>query len=175
MLDMFRQKVPIYGDFLTFRYIISAVDPSPSSDTLLAERLQAEHNPLRDEINKVVGNILGKNFTVSELAIKNGSVEVLVVISAIGVVYMGLSRYKNFIESIDLLRTHVRDIISHRADVPAPTITSTWEPSPLVVRNLNDNQSSDNNPLLLVLVAYILITHFSLFVALLYFVSGRRF
>ena len=49
-----------------------------------------------------------------------GSIELIIVLGAVGTVYMGFSRYKNFIESVELLKSQIEGVL--RLFMPASPV-----------------------------------------------------
>jgi len=75
-----------------------------------------------------VHEALGPEFQVQSLTIGRGSIEILILI---GTTYYAVSRYKNFIESIELLVRQLKDIVKHFFERAAPmrvTVSAAWTP-----------------------------------------------
>lgn len=81
---------------------------------------------------------LGPEFDVRSMSVTRGSIEILV---TIGAVYYALSRYKNFVESIELLASQLAGVVRRFLEeamrhqpVPQLSVSGTWEPGPALVR-----------------------------------------
>jgi hypothetical protein len=92
---------------------------------------------LQSEIVAATHQSLGPEFDVRSMSLTRGSIEILV---TIGAVYYALSRYKNFVESIDLLASQLMGVVRRFLErampqhVPQLAVSATWEPGPALVR-----------------------------------------
>jgi hypothetical protein len=83
---------------------------------------------LRKEITSVVKESLGPEFEVRALAVGRGSVEIVILI---GTVYYVVSRYKNFVDSIELMVRQLQQAVRHFFEISAPTrvsVSGSWTP-----------------------------------------------
>lgn len=93
---------------------------------------------LRHDIEEQVRIALGDEFQVAFWEIRPGSAHILVgVATAAFGIYMGFSRYKNFIESVNLLTDQIRDRVraifrNTSIDDGELSVRSTWTPGPSV-------------------------------------------
>jgi hypothetical protein len=103
-------------------------------DLLGRERIKAS---LQSEMVAATHQSLGPEFDVRSMSLTRGSIEFLV---TVGAVYYALSRYKNFVESIELLASQLEGVVRRFLEremapqVPQPAVSATWEPGPGLVR-----------------------------------------
>ena len=111
--EMGKMTHVVSGDIveIRIRLIVSptkqeTLDYDPDS----LERREIDHfrymySELLGNCRKLTKETLGEKFDISEMKIRRGSVEILITICAIGfVVFEGFSKYKNFCDSLDLLK-----------------------------------------------------------------------
>jgi hypothetical protein len=83
---------------------------------------------LRDEIADAVKQSLGQEFEVRSMTIGRGSVEILVLI---GTTYYVVSRYKSFVESMELMVRQVKEVVRRYFERTAPMrvlVSGSWTP-----------------------------------------------
>ena len=116
-----------------------------------------------------VKNTLGPDFEIRYMAISKGSIEIFVII---GSTYILVSRYKSFVESIDLLISQFKGIVGKYAITAGALETeTTWQ----LQEGIGDPVASSHflswhrNPQITTLLMwYVLISHAVLLLAVLY-------
>ena len=81
---------------------------SKEVDKELWDYARYSENEMRSLMNYEVRKILGPEFDIRNLSFSYGSLEV---IAAIGTTYYIVSRYKNFVESVELLTNQFKKMI----------------------------------------------------------------
>jgi hypothetical protein len=110
------------------------VDMDEQFEPRVLGELRETRQGLEAEIREVVSERLGDTYSVSRLLIFKGTIKIyLEIAGAVYFGYVGISRYKNFVESIRLLIRDVQRIIqrfvTRSGPVPA-VVTGTWIPGP---------------------------------------------
>jgi len=97
--------------------------------------VKATRVKLRCEILAVVHQTLGSEFDVRSVTFRSGSIEIFVVI---GAVYYAVSRYKNFVESIELATSQIAGAVQRFFNAATPmgsvNVVANWQPGPGLVR-----------------------------------------
>jgi hypothetical protein len=124
------------------------------------------HEKLEAEIREAVSETLGPEYTVSWVLYTQGSIDILIGVGAAAyAVYVGASRYKNFIESLTILVRQLRSILKRffGGTGPAPVVvTGTWIPGPtLQQQGLGSGRAGEFSPFRAVLW-YLIISHAAL-------------
>lgn len=125
----------LVGDVGRLIFVIDERAPSNESDIHDYYRYYVAH---QDDIEKIiktsVNETFGHDYFVSGLSINRGSVEIVVFIAGVLLSgYVGISRYKNFIESVDLLRRQIRGKLAELPGIPPDAISASWEPLSKIV------------------------------------------
>lgn len=116
---------------------------------------------MRGELQRATRELLGSEFEVRSMTVGRGSVEILVLI---GTALYVISRYKNFVESIELLLAQFRRIalLYFESQGVEPTeLSATWSPGPalaaaMTATPVNSAPRTLAEPLLLV---YLILSH----------------
>lgn len=155
------RRIVLSGDVMTLRFIISARD-----DQEFDQRLRGLAYDLRDEleaeVRQATWRLLGSEFEVRSIVFGRSSLEILV---AIGTAYYVVSRYKNFIESVQLLISQLKSLFERffRPRVPVPIyVNGDWLPGPGLVtagQIYAPYGSGDPNGILLI---YLILSHAAL-------------
>lgn len=119
----------ISGDVCLVRLCVTGSD-SDHLDEIPWKILGNREHRLREEISGVVKESLGPEFEVRSLAVGRGSIEILVLI---GTAYYVVSRYKNFVDSLELMVRQLRQAVRHFFEMSAPThvsVSGSWIPGP---------------------------------------------
>jgi hypothetical protein len=101
---------------------------------------------LKTNMLHAIHQVLGPEFDIRSMSLARGSIEIFV---TIGAVYYAVSRYKNFVESIELLTKQLAGVVRRFFEerLPGPIVadvSSTWEPgSGLVGLAASDTPFSD--------------------------------
>jgi hypothetical protein len=137
------------------------------------ERYRGE---LQSQMLAATHQALGPEFDVRSMSLARGSIDILV---TIGAVYYALSRYKNFVDSIELLASQltgvVRRFLESAMPQPAPQVamSATWEPGPGLVRLETFEPSPSGVAWAYPLLWYIILSHAAL-LALFIWIMARR-
>lgn len=163
------------GAVCTIHIIIKNVD-SESEDQVL-RGLWHPFSDLRSEILATTHQVLGPEFDIRSMSLARGSIEIFV---TIGAIYYAMSRYKNFVESIELLATQltgvVRRLLDPMINQPISTISiwATWEPGPGLIRlEVEDHPSPVNGFWAYPLLWYVIVTHAALLTLLIWLFARR--
>lgn len=132
------------------------------------ELLLDRHAELETEIREAITAVLGPQFTASQLFYARGSIELWIAIAAGAYAgYVGISRYKNFFDSMTLLVRQVRGIVDRffqRHQWPATAVVGTWIPGSQVIPSYWDRAVAPDPRLsgLMPLLWYVLLSHATL-------------
>lgn len=77
---------------------------------------------------------LGPELDVRSMSVTRGSIELFV---TVGAIYYALSRYQNFVESIELLASQLAGVVRRflgNFPMSPSDVSATWEPGPALVR-----------------------------------------
>lgn len=105
------RTIRLSGHVCTIRLVASVAEGANSSDDRNLRWLLDHRHGFETEVKEEVAAALGPNFVVTT-GFATGSVEVTAIIATVGVVYLSVSRYKSFIESLDLLVFHLKKVLS---------------------------------------------------------------
>jgi hypothetical protein len=82
---------------------------------------------IREQAEKLVKKNLGNEFFITDIEINRGSIEIILIIGGvIGSTYVGMSKYKNFVESIELLQKQLRSMLAGHMRIPSSLIDINW-------------------------------------------------
>ena len=158
----------ISGDVCTIRIFITSLNKEIDDDLyfMFNEKIQYK---LKSEVEDILKKILGDQFEVRRLTVVRGSVEVLILI---GTTYYAVSRYKNFIESINLLTSQIKSLFSKIASQNQPStsieVTGDWSPSPALINAEVASSRVTSNPILLIMLLYIILSHAAMLTVIIY-------
>ncbi len=130
---------------------------------------------LKTEMLHATHQILGPEFDIRSMSIARGSIEIFV---TIGAVYYAVSRYKNFVESIELLNKQlagvVRRFFEERFQRPiVADVFSTWEPGSGLVGLAASDTPFSSAAWAYPLLWYVILSHAAL-LALFIWLLARR-
>jgi hypothetical protein len=110
---------------------------------------------------------------------RRGSVEIVLVVAAVGTVYVLVSRYKNFVESINLLVRHLKRVIERFFMGGGPfrfTVEGSWSPE----RGLDNAKMLPAAPagwrewdVSRILLAYLILSHAALLIVFIWLIVSR--
>lgn len=89
---------------------------------------------LRERVSTAVHEHMGPQFDVRSMSYSRGSLEVIVVI---GTLYYAVSRYKNFVESVELMVAQLRNVLASFFErrMPGPiSVQGSWSPGPALAQ-----------------------------------------
>lgn len=155
----FLSRLRIEGEVCTIRLVITTPF-GREFDARTAELLQEEKGTLQEEVQVAVRKLLGRAFDVHQIIITRGSVELLIVI---GTVYYAISRYKSFVESIELLTSHLRLLVQRllgRVPSSGPVVISAdWFPGPSLAAAMQRENRADWPETAKLMLAYLILSH----------------
>ena len=122
---IFSPQSILSGAVCTFVFTITSEDAQRPSDELYSHYKEQQQR-LVSEVEGKVKQVLGGEFRVQEFRINRGSVEIILVI---GTTYYVISKYKNFIESIDMLFSQLQNLFRRFAPQHAPGPSTAAAPS----------------------------------------------
>ena len=137
-MDSYRPKranTILSGEVLSVRFDVASPEDGPPFHQEHWSYLDQAGGKLRHEIAAAVKEQLGPEFDVRSLTFARGSITVLLVV---GTVYYAISRYKSFIESVELLVSHLKDLIRRFFERLAPmpvSVSASWTPGPALVQS----------------------------------------
>jgi hypothetical protein len=156
------------GEVCSFRIHIRSTESK--ADGELFQLFREYRSSLRDDVEARVKKEMGEQFEVRKFDVEPGSVEVILVI---GTAYVVVSRYKNFIESINLLLSQLKSMFSNFAVAHsrAPIeVAGNWSPGAALVNieATSSKPSYDYNIVLLILLFYFVLSHAALLSVIIY-------
>jgi hypothetical protein len=125
------------NDAVYLRCIVTWSKEDGDKEEIAWGLVQETKSKMDSAIGDIVRKNLGPDFHVRETRLSRGSIEVLVIIGTIGTIYYAVSKYKNFVESIQLLKTQLADLLKGYVDSQnnqSIAVTTTWTPGPALVR-----------------------------------------
>jgi hypothetical protein len=168
----FGQRVVLSGDVFFLRFVVSASEEKQSDERLWSFLHEMRHE-LESDIKEAIEKFLSPEFEVRSITFHGGSIEILVVI---GTAYYVISRYKNFIESVELLLSHLKRII-HRFFGrlwPQPiSVYGTWSPGPALVRAETLYSSYGSMDAIRILLWYLILSHAALLTVVIWMIVRR--
>jgi hypothetical protein len=161
LANLFRSnKIEISGHVCTVHVIARFMSDEKNRGSSLFDSFSDSREKVINEIRKTVYSTIGPRFEVRELEIRPGSVELIVVITTVGTLYYGISRYKNFIESLDLLASQLRRIFVRLFNPTEVIVTAGWEPGTAFIHPSTSNQLATGSPALYgLLIGYLVVTN----------------
>jgi hypothetical protein len=156
----------VSGDVCTIRIFITSTDNK--EDERLYYHFREIRSELKRQVDENVKKTLGEQFEVRRFSIDRGSIEFLILV---GTTYYAVSKYKNFIESINLLAAQLRSLFSRIASAQTPSpieVTGDWSPSPALVNAEIASSRVDSDPILLILLLYIILSHAAMLTVIIY-------
>jgi hypothetical protein len=157
-MPFFRRKIRIEGEVVSYRFTMYLLEEGTAYETLLKRQEDLEQG-IRELMGKQVGM---KELELRELTIQRGSIEVLIIIGAVTTFFLNFSRYKSFVESLQLLKSQIgeqfRRYISHHGVV---SIRSSTLLGPSFIPTRSEGVNLDFQ-VSLVLLLYVIISHAAL-------------
>ena len=165
---------PIYG---MVGYLQFTVETDGDDEGFLYRFASERHKRLEDEIRAQVGETLGTDFEVLNVRLNRGSVEILVVLGAVGTFFMGFSRYESFVKSVNLLTQQLKRVFDQffQGASPGPpgipiTVTGSWQPSATVIAANQFLSSASGWSSADFILAYLVCSHAALLIVMLWLV-----
>lgn len=164
-----RKTVPIYGFIGLVRLTVNTND----EDSELFGYARELRQKLEAEIDLQVQRTLGPEFEVLSVEINRGSITLLIVLGAVGTLYMGFSRYEGFIKSVNLLVSQIKGLLQRFFGQTASrplSVTGSWEPGPVITEANRAFDISSGIDSCQVVLVYLLLSHAALLGVLLWLV-----
>jgi len=164
--------------FVSFRVQTDELYEMESKDFRYPWRIFEESNiDLRKRLESIVKETLGEQFQLKSLTVGRGSIEV---IANVATTYYAVSKYKNFVESIDLMVQQCKSLISkYFGDrIKCKTVvTANWVAAPSLSKLQASNQpiveKTKNNEMSIV-TKYLVFSHFILTAAILFILLEKH-
>jgi hypothetical protein len=154
-LNLFNKRIVLSGDVAYFRCVMTS-----EQDDRLWDLASESKSKLEYEIEQAVHDILGPEFVVRGVSVVRGSVTLLF---AIGTTYYVISKYKNFVESLELLKSQLKRLMLRYFENMQPTIDITWTPGPsLANAEVIGPVYGSLDRIQLLLLSYLIISHAAL-------------
>ena len=164
----FQRSLILSGEVLVVRLTVHG--EGPEGDEVMWSIVRQEGYRLREEVARVVHEHMGPEFDVRSMSFAQGSLEVLVVV---GTLYYAVSRYKNFMESIELLIAQLKRALAvffqRRVPTPAPvSVQGSWTPGPGLIQAAPRMSGAATGDGPGITVAYLILSHAAMLAVLLW-------
>ena len=168
-LNPFAEQMVLSGDVVYYRFIMRMENLDAEEGAWRS--LVKDRQSMEEEMSRVTKEMLGLEFDIRNITPLRGSIEILVVV---GTTYYAVSRYKNLIESLELLKDQlerlIRRFFSNRTPEPL-SVTSSMTLGPSVAsRMMSDGSTFDANKLLL---GYLILSHAAMLVLFIWIIIKR--
>lgn len=157
-----RRPIELSGLVATLRFVVEFGDRYSDTDKLVGIARERRGELIR-QIDHEVKGLLGQEFDVVDVIIREGSLVLIVVLGAAYSVYMGFSRYESFVKSFNLLISQIAGLLRRFFVMPtAPPVTvgGSWQPGTSMIAAESvarlSNQQYDPN---LILLYYLILSH----------------
>ncbi len=141
----------------------------PEEEENVFRFLQEEGSLLFSQIESAARRILGPQFEVRRFEYRRGTIKIWVVLFA---AYVAISRYKSFIESLELFASQVRDLVrrflGNRASVDV-----NWFLGPALAASKAGAEIPETFPLLTAAIAYLILSHAALVTLVIWLIARR--
>lgn len=169
-----QQTAPIYGVVGFMQFTVSTEgDDGGFLYSFASER----HEKLEEEVRSQAQKTLGSNFEVLNVRLDRGSVEIMIMLGAVGTFFMGFSRYESFIKSVNLLTSQLKRVFQRFFESASPgppdisiAVTGSWQPSSTVLAANETLNSTSGWNYGHVLLAYLILSHAALLFVFLWLV-----
>ncbi len=154
------------GEVFTARFFIDD-DSNYDQESPLFSIFCEQRSSIEEELNRIAKNILGPEFELYGLTIRQGSVEI---IASIGTAICTISSYDNLVKSINLFVNQARKLFRRWSPPKAANVAGTWHSSP-ALQQLQLPQKGARfrrDRIGGYLVAYVVLTHFILLAVAIY-------
>jgi hypothetical protein len=125
---------------------------------------------LREEISEVVQQSLGPEFEVRSMTVGRGSIEILVLI---GTAFYAISRYRSFVESMELLMRQLRKVVRfffERSAQMSVSVSGSWTPMGGIPGAFSYSLEDQNGNTLI--LWYLILSHAGMLAVLLWLLIG---
>lgn len=162
----FTDQIVLSGDVAYYRFIVR-VDDYQEEENAWSQLLEVRRG-MEEEMKKVTQDTLGTEFSVRSVTPIRGSIEILVVI---GTTYYAASKYKNFVDSLELLRNQLEGLVRRFFRQKNATVSSSMTLGPTVaIGGMTTPSVFDSNKLLL---GYLILSHAAMLVLFIWIIVRR--
>jgi len=163
-LFKFGRELVLVGDVAYFRVVMTGKEEEQMFRNMVEIRKEIQRN-----MSRLAKETVGPEFEITNMTVGRGSVELLI---TLGATYVVISRYKNFIESLNLFRRQLETII--RDYGPFAEVNATWSPAPALAVAQAGSPSFESQSLTQVLLlAYLILSHAALLTVFIWLVVKR--
>jgi hypothetical protein len=166
-------KMFFSGEIATLNFKISSLNPDSNAE--LYDFFQKQNDYLKSKVEEIVESESGGHIQIERFSINEGSVNITIILEAIGVLYYGISRYKNFVESIHLIYRQLKklfDAVTTTFSDPV-NISGSWQPSDDFVIELESSVIEKTDKIQLSLIGYLILSHLVLLCIVVYLALHR--
>ncbi|MBI5473547.1 MAG: hypothetical protein HY961_14505 [Ignavibacteriae bacterium] len=165
------RRTTLSGDVVSIRFTIDFRN-GREVDQEVWNFLQETRGELESDTKQAVEKILGPEFEVRSISFRRGSIEIIIII---GTVYYAISRYKNFIESIEMLVSQLKSLFQRffgRFGPQPLSVHGTWSPGPALARaeTIMSYGAIDGT---MILLWYIILSHAALLSVFIWMLLNR--
>lgn len=132
IFDFTGRRRIVSGEIIIVRARIEVPD-NVEADRYLRSIAEEQRGTLQWEVSELVYKTLGMEFQLRSLSFEHGSLTILLIV---GTTYYAISRYKNFVESIQLFVRQLTQLLSSffggRQQRPV-LVSTSWSPGPGLV------------------------------------------
>jgi hypothetical protein len=168
-MPLFDRTLALSGDVAYLRFTMTWAGESWQNENRAWEFLQKTKPQLDDQIKEAVRKQLGTEFEVRSTVVLRASIEIIVII---GTTYYAISKYKNFMDSMELLKSQLKGLIRRFVDpdgLEPMTISDSLTPGPTLARMDGGLQSAAlNDPTTIILLLYLILSHAALLTLLIW-------
>ena len=156
---LFRHDLVLSGDVLVLRLRVEGPPNLFEADTEFWNLAREQEGRLRNEILLLLHERLGPEFDIRSMSFARGSLTLLLVV---GTVYYAVSRYKNFVESVELFVSQLRQLVCKFFGAPFQwdvSVSAVWAPGPGLVESRTADQLSSTQGSQGTMLWYLILTH----------------
>ena len=135
------RKILLSGDVINLHFKVQ-VNDNIDMDNRLWEMLVETEKKLKIKLEESVYNHFHGQLEIKDIFFSRGSVTILIIL---GSTYYAISKYKSFIESIELLISHIKSILRRHFNTGSPSnlinisdmqITGSWTDGPALTNSV---------------------------------------
>ena len=164
-LNPFAEQVTFSGDAAHYRFVITIRGKEDEDNAW--QRLLEVRRGMEEEMTNITKQTLGSEFAIRSVTPIRGSIEILVVV---GTTLVAVSKYKNFIDSLELLRRQLEGVIRRYMSPNAEVSSSTTLGLGVPVGNVTENGSFNAN---IWILGYLILSHAALLVVFIWLVVKK--
>jgi hypothetical protein len=162
-----KNTVLVSGLVATVHIVLQDHDASGERTDKVFSMAREMQGQIRRQVEEEVLATLGDNFEVVGLNISPGSAHIWIHLAAVGAIYMGLSRYKSLVESVNLLTSQLTGVVRRilepfQMDDENLIIRSNWTPGPAIMTASQSLASQNRLDSCSFLLMYLVLSHAAL-------------